>query len=127
MTLEAVEELFRKCVADILSKICKNLLKHVKHVEKSYWKTDRIIGAKLDRLQIALGAEDNKDDSDSEDIDSTEDEKVQGSLASYFSFLFQEFYCHSNSFSRFSPIKMILYTLINKIVAKSFLHELWPY
>ena len=79
-------------------------------MEKSYWKTDRIIGAKLDRLQIALEAEENKDDSDSEYIDSTEDEKVEGSFALYFSFLFQEFYCHSNSFPRFSPIKMILYT-----------------
>ena len=108
MTLKAVEELFRKRVADILSKICKNYVKHVKHVEKSYWRTDRIIGSKLDKLQIALEAEDNKDNSDSEYIDSTEDEKVEGSFALYFSFLFQEFYCHSNSFPRFSPIKMIL-------------------
>ena len=54
------------CCADISSKICKNYLKHVKHVEKSYWKTDRIIGAKLDRLLIALEAKDNKDDNDSD-------------------------------------------------------------
>ena len=30
-------------------------------MEKSYWKTDRIIGAKLDKIQIALEVEDNKD------------------------------------------------------------------
>ena len=64
MTLKAVEELFRKRRADISSKICKNYVKHVKHVEKSYWSTDRITGAKLDRLQIVLDAEDNKDDND---------------------------------------------------------------
>ena len=44
-------------------------------MEKSYWKTDRIIGAKLDRLQIALEAEENKDDSDSDHSDSAEEEK----------------------------------------------------
>ena len=52
-------------------KLCKN----VKHVEKSYWKTDRIIGAKLDRLQIALEAKDNKYDNDRDYSDSTEEEK----------------------------------------------------
>ena len=89
MTLKAIEELFRKRSTDISSKICKNYLKHVKHVEKSDWKTDRIIGAKLDRLQIiALEAEDNKDDSDSEYSDSTEEEKVEGCFEIYFSFLF---------------------------------------
>ena len=69
MTLKAV------CCADISSKICKNYVKHVKHVEKSYWKTDRIKGAKLDRLQIASEAKDNKDDNDSDYSDSTEEEK----------------------------------------------------
>ena len=87
MTLKAVEELFRKLRTDVASKICKNNLKHVKHVDKSYWKTDRIIGAKLDRLQIALEAEDNKDDSDIEYSDSTEEEKAEGCFAIYFSFL----------------------------------------
>ena len=66
MTLKAVEDLFRKCRADISSKICKNSVKHIKHVEKSYWKTDRIVAAKLDRLQIAFEGEGNKDDNDSE-------------------------------------------------------------
>ena len=57
------------------SKICKTYVKHVKHVEKSYWKSDRMIGAKLDRLLIALEAEDNKDDDDSKYSNSTEEEK----------------------------------------------------
>ena len=42
---------------------------------KSYWKTDRILGTKIDRLQIALEAEYNKDDNNSECSDSTEEEK----------------------------------------------------
>ena len=50
-----------------------------------------------------------------------------GCFAIYFIFLFQEFHCYSTSFPRFIPIKMVLYTLINKIVAKSLLHGLWPY
>ena len=75
MTFKAVEELFRKRCANISSKICKNYVKHVQHVEKSSWKTDRIIGAKLDRLQIALEARDNKDENDRDCIDSTEEEK----------------------------------------------------
>ena len=33
-------------------------------MERSYWKTDRVIDAKLDKFQIAL--EDNKDDNGSE-------------------------------------------------------------
>ena len=44
-----------------VSKICKNCVEHVKHVEKSYWKTDRTIDTKLDKLRIALKVEDNKD------------------------------------------------------------------
>ena len=60
--------------AEIPSKICKNCVEHVKPVEKSYWKTDRTIDQKLDKLQIALEAEDNKVDN-SEYSDSTEEEK----------------------------------------------------
>ena len=45
-----------------ISKICKNCVEHVKHVEKSYCKTDRTIDTKLDKLRIALKVEDNKDD-----------------------------------------------------------------
>ena len=43
-------------------------------MEKSYWKTDRITGTKLDKLQIALDVEDYKDDN-SECSDSAEEEK----------------------------------------------------
>ena len=43
-------------------------------MEKSYWKTDRIIEPKFDKLQIASEAEDNNDDN-SEYSDSTEEEK----------------------------------------------------
>ena len=96
-------------------------------MENSYQKTDRITGTKLDRSQIALDAEDNKDDSDSEYNDSTEEEKFEDCFAIYFIFLFYGFYHHSNSFPRFSPIKMISYTLINKIVVKSLLHGLWSF
>ena len=42
-----------------------------------------------------------------------------------FIFLSQEFYCHANSFPRFSPIKMISYSLINKMGAKSLLYGLY--
>ena len=58
--------------AEISSKICKNCVEHVKHVEKSYWKTDRTINTKLDKLRIALEVEDNKDDN-GEYSDSTEE------------------------------------------------------
>ena len=44
-----------------------------------------------------------------------------------FILLSQEFYCHSNYFPWFSPIKMISYTLINEMVAKSLLKRLWLY
>ena len=70
MTLKVVEDLYRKHRADISSKICKNCVEHVKHVEKSYLKTDRIIDAKSDKLQIALEVRDNKDDNNSEYSDS---------------------------------------------------------
>ena len=53
----------------------QNRVEHVKHVEKSYWKTDRIIDAKLDKFQLASEVEDNKDDNDSEYSDSIEEEK----------------------------------------------------
>ena len=56
-------------------------------MEKSYWKTDRIIDAELDRLQITLEAKYNKDDNDNDYSDSTEDEKdnlIDGSLRLQF-------------------------------------------
>ena len=57
--------------AEISSKICKNCEERVKQVEKSYWKTDRTMDTKLDKLQIALEVKDNKDDNS----DSTEEKK----------------------------------------------------
>ena len=57
-----------------MSKICKNCVEHLKHVEKSYWKTDRTTDTKLDKLQIALEVEDIKGDN-SEYGDSTKEEK----------------------------------------------------
>ena len=44
-------------------------------MEKLYWKTDRIIDAKLGKLQVASEVEDKKDDNDNEYSDSTEEEK----------------------------------------------------
>ena len=37
----------------VSSEICKHWVEHVKHVEKSYWKTDTIIDTKLGKLQVA--------------------------------------------------------------------------
>ena len=50
MTLKAVDELFRKRNDGPIfhQRDVKNYVKHVKHMEKPYWKTDRIIGVKLD-------------------------------------------------------------------------------
>ena len=50
-------------------------------MEKSYWKTDRTIDTKLDKLQTALEVEDNKDDN-SEYSDSTEEEKDEQTVYS---------------------------------------------
>ena len=93
MTPKAVEELFRKRRAEISSKACKNCVEHVKRVEKSYWKTDRVIDAKLEKLQIPFDAEDNKDDNNGEYSDSVEEEKDEWTVYSgcfpiYFIFLF---------------------------------------
>ena len=52
----------------------KKLRRSVKHAERSHWKTDKTINSELDKLQIALEVEDNKDDN-SEYSDSTEEEK----------------------------------------------------
>ena len=60
--------------AKVSSKIHKICVEHAKHVEKSCWKTDRVIDAKLDNLQVVLEVEDNKDDN-SEYGDSIEEEK----------------------------------------------------
>ena len=44
----------------------------VKHVEESYWKTDRIVDAKLDKLKIALNVNDN-DESEFSEPDEKDD------------------------------------------------------
>ena len=54
---------------------------HVKHVEKSCWKTDRTIDTKLDKFQIASEVKDNKDDN-SEYSDSTKEEKDEQTVYS---------------------------------------------
>ena len=61
-------------------------------MEKPYWKTDRIIDAKLDKLQIASEVEDNKVDNGSEYSDSIQEEKNEqmvysGCFPIYFIFL----------------------------------------
>ena len=60
--------------AEISSKICKNCLGHVKHVETSHWKTDRTTDTKLDKFQNGSEVEDNKGDN-SEYNDSIEEDK----------------------------------------------------
>ena len=69
LTLNHVEELFRKRRAEISSTICKNCVEHVKHVQESYWKTDRIVDAKLDKLEIALDVNDNDESEFSESVE----------------------------------------------------------
>ena len=64
-------------------------------MEKSYWKTDRTIDTKLDKLRIVLEVEDNKDDN-SEYSDSTEEEKDEqmvysGCFPIYFIFYLKNF------------------------------------
>ena len=59
MTLNHFEEFFGKGRAETLSTICKNCVEYVKHFEESYWKSDRIVDAKLNKLAIALDVYDN--------------------------------------------------------------------
>ena len=74
MILKSVEALFRERRSQITAEKCKKCIEHVKKVEPSYWKTDRIIDQKMDKLEIALDA--NEDESDIEtDSASTEDEQ----------------------------------------------------
>ena len=72
LILNYAEELFRKRRAEISSTICKNCVEHVKHVEESYWKTDRIVDAKSDKLEIALDVNDN-DESEFSESDEKDD------------------------------------------------------
>ena len=48
MTLKSVEALFRERRSQITAEKCRKCIEHVKTVELSYWKTDRIIDQKMD-------------------------------------------------------------------------------
>ena len=74
MTLKSVQALFRERRSQITAEKCKKCIEHVKKVELSYWKTDRIIDQKMDKLEIAPDA--NEDESDIEP-DSASDEDEQ--------------------------------------------------
>ena len=74
MTPKSVEALFRKRRSQITAEKCKKCIEHVKKVELSCWKTDKIIDKKMDKLKIALQA--NEDESDIE-TDSASDEDEQ--------------------------------------------------
>ena len=74
MTLKSVEALFRERGSQITAEKFKKCIEHVKKVELSYWKTDRIIDQKMDKFEIALDA--NEDESDIE-TDSASDENEQ--------------------------------------------------
>ena len=74
MTLKFVEALFWERRSQITTEKCKKCIEHVKKVELSYWKTDKIIDQKMDKLEIALDA--NEDESDIE-TDSASDEDEQ--------------------------------------------------
>ena len=74
MTLESVEAIFRERRSQITAEKCKKYIEHVKKVELSYWKTDKIIDKKMDKLKIAPDA--NEEESDIE-TDSTSDEDGQ--------------------------------------------------
>ena len=77
MTLKSVEELFRKRRAEITAEICRNCVEHVKHVENSYWETDRILDEKLDKLKVLLESREDESDTDTEEEDfMSEDEQI---------------------------------------------------
>ena len=65
MALKSVEALFRERRSQITAEKCKKCTEHVKKVEFSYWpaywKTDRITDKKMDKLEVALDA--NEDES----------------------------------------------------------------
>ena len=64
LTLHSVETLLRKRREEITAEIFKNWAEHVKQVEHFYWKTDRIIDQKMNKLEINLDS--NEDESDME-------------------------------------------------------------
>ena len=54
MTLKSVEALFRERRSQITAEKCKKCIEHIKKVELSYWKTDRIIDKKMDKLEMRM-------------------------------------------------------------------------
>ena len=74
MTLKSVEALFRERRSQVTPEKCKKCTEHVKKLELFYWKTNRIIDQKMDKLEIALDV--NEDESDIE-TDSASDEDEQ--------------------------------------------------
>ena len=74
MTRKPVEALFRERRSQIIAEKCKKCIEHVKKVELSNWKTDRKIDEEMDEFEIALDA--NEDESDIE-TDSASDEDEQ--------------------------------------------------
>ena len=75
MTMKFAEELFRRRRDELTPEICKKCVDHVKEVENSYWKTDRIIDEKMDKLEFSL--EDSDDDIMDEDDTDSEDELLE--------------------------------------------------
>ena len=56
----------------LLQEMCKKCVEHVEHVERFYWKTDRIIDLKMEQPEISLDANEEESDieldSDQEDL-----------------------------------------------------------
>ena len=75
MTMKFAEVLFRRRRDELTPEICKKCVDHVKEVENSYWKTDRIINEKMDKLEFSL--EDSDDDIMDEDDTDSEDELLE--------------------------------------------------
>ena len=75
MTMKFAEELFRRRRDELTPEICKKCVDHVKEVENSYWKTDRIIDEKMDKLEFSM--EDCDDDIMDEDDTDSEDELLE--------------------------------------------------
>ena len=60
MTLECAEKLFRRKREELTAELCKKCVDHVKDVEISYWKTERIVDEKMEKFEFSL---DDRDDS----------------------------------------------------------------
>ena len=52
-------------------------MEHVKHAEKSYWETDRILDEKLDKSEVSFESREHESDTDMEEEDlMSEDEQI---------------------------------------------------